>query len=97
VAFVFKLGFTKPDPLQGNQNMSLFSNSTTPGWTGYLSSSLIHLLLRDERKFQQSKQLLNENLEGISNFLHPSERNLKKYPESYNRNFPYVAESHGND
>ena len=40
VAFVFKLGFTKPDPLQGNQSYSVFGNSTAPGWTGFLNSSM---------------------------------------------------------
>jgi hypothetical protein len=51
VAFVFKMGFTKPDPLTVNQNFSIFNNnlnstanlfSKTPGWTGYLNSNIIH-------------------------------------------------------
>jgi hypothetical protein len=51
VAFVFKMGFTKPDPMQANLSFTLFGNSTNPGWTGYLNSNIIQQLMLDDLKY----------------------------------------------
>lgn len=108
VAFVFKLGFTKPDPLLANQNFSIFNNdlnstrnifSKNPGWTGYLNSNIIHQLLNDEQKYFRSfSHLLHDyHLTFSSFFGATSHRNLgfKRYnsSDSYNRNFAYVSDT----
>lgn len=101
VAFVFKLGFSKPDPLQGNQNYSVFGNSTSPGWTGYLNSSMIHQLLGDEQKYFRSfPELISDYQTSMESYFGvSSHRNigLKKYSDSYNRNFAFTTDTPTSD